>query len=502
MERRALRPGREEQRRLLAAFLAAAASAFAAHGFLFANEFFSHDAVSFFSYAEWGMAFYAGAGRFLIPLLEALKGGCAAPWLTGLLFVAWMALAARLTAALLDIRSLGGVAMVSALFCTNHAMTLTGATYVYCLDEYAFSLCMAAGAAWLFRRGGWRRNVLGGCLLVLSLGVYQAYFTTAASLCLLSVLHELSGGEGFQPALKRGLRYLGLLAAGFGAYYGLWTGVCALLGIAKRRTEEAGVLASLPGSLWSASRRYGQFLFPARTTLGWLLWAVHGLLLALLAVRLARLLLDRTLPAGGRALLAALVCLMPTAFFSAFVLVPGGAHYLMTFSGELLYLLPLPAIEPEGRRRFRPALRRLAAALLCLVLWQHIVFANQAYMKKELEKNSTLVLAAQVIGRIESLEGYVPGETPVAFAGRLDENAYLDRPNAAFAEVSGWTGLFHHRSATYNLGRYLTDYLNYPLLWDQETDFAAKEAVQAMPVFPAPGSAAMVEGTAVVKLSD
>lgn len=495
-----------ERRRFLTVLLASLAAGWAAHGFLFANEFFSHDSVSFFSHASWGFPdgdwrFYFSGGRFLIPVLELLKGGCASPWLTGLLFFFWLTLAAWETAELFGLRSLPGLAGVPALFCANHALTLTGATYLYCLDEYAFALFLAAWSARQFQSGGWRRNVLGILLLAASLGVYQAYFTTAASLCLLSVMKKLTEGEGFGVCVRRGFRYLGLLAAGFGGYYAVWTLLCGLLGIAKRRTEEAGVLRALPGSLWTANRRYLQFLFPERTSLSWLLWGVNGILLCLLAYRLFCLLRDRDLSPGSRVLLTVLVCLLPTAFFSAFVLVPGGAHYLMTFSGELLYLLPLLAMEPKARQRFGRNLRRVAAVLLCLVLWQHVVFANQAYMKKELEKNATLVVASQVIGRIEGLAGYEPGTTPVAFAGRLDENGYLDRESGTFSDISGWTGLFHHRSATYNLGRYLTDYLNYPLNWDQETDYGAMEEVRAMPVFPAAGSVAMIGGTAVVKLS-
>ena len=45
-------------------------------------------------------------------------------------------------------------------------------------------------------------------------------------------------------------------------------------------------------------------------------------------------------------------------------------------------------------------------------------------------------------------------------------------------------------------------YLHYPLLWDTETDFALRREVQAMPVFPAAGSVAEVDGTVVVKLSE
>ena len=43
-------------------------------GFLFANEFFSHDSVSYFTYATGTPAFYAGIGRFLIPRNELIKG--------------------------------------------------------------------------------------------------------------------------------------------------------------------------------------------------------------------------------------------------------------------------------------------------------------------------------------------------------------------------------------------------------------------------------------------
>ena len=41
---------------------------FAAHGFLFANECFSHDSISYFTYATGTPSFYIGIGRFLIPL--------------------------------------------------------------------------------------------------------------------------------------------------------------------------------------------------------------------------------------------------------------------------------------------------------------------------------------------------------------------------------------------------------------------------------------------------
>lgn len=493
-----LRP--ELRRTALLSLCATAACSLAAHGFLFSNEFFSHDSVSYFTYGTGTAAYYTGIGRFGIPLYEQIKGAVAAPWLIGLLFILWVAAAAAVVSRLLEIRSGPGVALTCALLCTNVALTLTGATYVYCMDEYAFALLWAAAAAWLLSRGGWREALLGVWALILSLAVYQAYFTVAAALCFLTVLRRTARGESVVRLVRDGLRQLALLAAGFGAYYGLWSGACAVMGVEKRRVEESllggGGLFQL---LKEANLDYFRRLFDGGGVLGWLLPAVHALLLAELLLCLWQVLRRRELPVGNKALLAALVCLIPTAFNSAFVLMNGEASLLTAFAGELLYLLALACREPEWGRPLRS--RRAIAVLLCLVVWQHVVCANQIYMKKDLEKNATLVLAARVLDRIETLEGYVPGETAVTFVGRLDRNRTLNQGREAFRELEGVVGLWSDYAATYNLGRYLTDYLHAPLWWDETLDLSGTPEVEAMPVFPAAGSVAAVDGVVVVKLS-
>lgn len=493
----------ELRRTALLALCATAAFSFAAHGFLFANEFFSHDSVSYFTYATGTPAFYAGIGRFVIPLYESIKGDVAAPWLIGLLFILWMTLAAVLVTELLEIRSRSGMVLACGLLCTNLALTLTGATYVYCMDEYAFALCAAAAAAWCFARGRWWMPAGLGAL-VISLAVYQPYFTVAAALCMLEILRRTAAGENAKKLLLAGIRYLALLAVGFVLYYAAWTGVCAVLGVAKRRVEESvlgGGVGEILRLLVRANVDYVRGLFDGSGVLGWFLPLLHVLLLAALLWRLVMLLTDGALPWGNKVLLVLLTCLLPTALNSAAILMAGNETQLMTFGGELLYLLPLMGREPNARRSWKPLLQTALAVVLCGVLWQHVVYANQAYMKKDLDKNATLVLAARVLDRIEETEGYVPGETPVAFVGRLDDNETLNRGREAFADLDHTVGLWSDYAATYNLGRYLTDYLNAPLAWDTETDFSARAEVQAMPAFPAAGSVAMVDGTVVVKLS-
>ena len=408
----------ERKRAAWLVLCATAVCSFAAHGFLFSNEFFSHDSISYFTYATGSFSFYTSIGRFAIPVYELLKGDAAAPWLIGLLFIVWMSLTAWLMVHLFAVRTTGGILLTCGLLCTNLALTLTGATYVYCMDEYAFALFLAVAAVWCFHRGRWW--VLPGLgALVVSLAVYQAYFTVAASLCLLLVMVRLRDNGALSRTVLSGVRYLALLAAGFVADYGVWTLVCSATGVAKRRVEDS--------------------------------------------------------------------------------LLAGSATQLMTFAGELLYLLPLLCREREERTG--APLRTVTVVLLCCVLWQHVVYANQVYLKKELDKTATVALSARIIDRIELLEGYVPAETPVAFVGRLDRNDYLNRGRDEFQALDKTVGLWSDYSATYNLGRYLTDYLNYPLVWDTETDFSQVPEVQVMPAFPDAGGIRMVDGTVVVKLS-
>lgn len=499
----AVREDPEKKRMALAVLCASAVFSFAAHGFLFTNEFFSHDSVSYFTYSTGSFSFYTSIGRFVIPVYEQLKGDVAAPWLIGLLFILWMALTAWLVVHLLKVGTVGGAVLTCGLLCTNLALTLTGATYVYCMDEYAFALFAAAAAVWMFSRGKWW-TIPGLAALVVSLAVYQAYFTVAASLCMILVMRQLADGEKVLRAILNGVRYVALLAAGFVAYYGVWTLVCSVTGAAKRRVEESllgGGLSEIFSLVRDANVEYIKGLFDGSGVLGWLMPAVHALVLALLAYRLVQILLDKALPVGNKLLVLVLVCLIPTAFNSASILLAGSATQLMTFANELLYLLLLLCREPSERREWCPAGRTAVLVLLCCVLWQHVVYANQVYMKKDLDKSATIALAARVIDRIELTEGYVPGETPVAFVGRMDRNSYLNRGRDEFEELDHTVGLWSDYSATYNFGRYLTDYMNYPLAWDTTTDFSAYAEVQAMPAFPDAGGIRMIDGTVVVKLS-
>lgn len=499
----------EKKRTAAVCFISTAAFSLAAHGFLFTNEFFSHDSATGFYYDPSVVnTFYAGIGRFLIPFYDLIKGSAAAPWLIGLLFILWTGLSSLLAVRMLNIKSSAGTALVSGLMCTNLSLTLTGATYIYCLDDYAFALFTALLGAYLIERGKWLPMLFGTGLLAISLAVYQPYFTIAACFLLFKVMKTLADGKPVLKAVKNGITYVLLLGAGFICYYVLWGLVCRFTGVARERINES-LLSGANGSVFTliknANLAFADFLLGTDRELGWFLVIVHICLLAFIAARLIIFIYKGKIPVINKTGLVILFCLLPTAFNAVYVTMPGNAHGLTTYGRELIYILAVYAAEPFFRDKNAFLKRVIPTVLLCLTLWQHTVTANQIYLKKELEKNATVALASRLIDRIENTEGYVPGFTPVTFVGTLEANTYLSRGWPVFESfdyISKLTGLKANYLATYNLDNYLNYYLNYPIFPYPGLDLSDNKEVKAMPCFPAQGSVKTVENAVVVKLSE
>ena len=521
----------DERRRFLIALVSTGVCAWIAHGFIFANEFFSHDSIDFYTL---GIHFYTQVGRFFIRFYEFLRGDLSIPWLIGFLFILWMSLTGYILSRLFDLKSGRQIALICCLFTTNISITLTAATYIYCLDAYALALLCAVLAAYLFRNQNIFISSLGVIPLIFSLGLYQPYFTVTASLCLLDLFKNTASGEKILKIIQDGVKSLILLAASFIGYYALWMFFCRVFQMPPQRLDESlisqsdSLLSSLPSMLYHTNRDYLRFLFHVKISQGLLLPVLNFIIIILILIRLISFLVNPKLPILNKIALVIFIILMPTAFHSAYLLLSGGFNDLTAFANELFYLIPfLPVIpvtnpdkNPDKNLNHNPAkipgninknnifsnfisvFRGVAILCLALVIWQHMIFANQVYMKKALEKNATLLLVGRILNQIESVEGYQPGETPIAFAGMVAQNWNINIAEEEFLEVQNWTGLYNSYSATYNMGSYLTRYLHYPIPLDRSRNYAELPEVQAMPMYPAPDSIRMIDGTVVIKLSE
>ena len=125
------------------------------------------------------------------------------------------------------------------------------------------------------------------------------------------------------------------------------------------------------------------------------------------------------------------------------LLLPFGMNWICLFCGGVVhdlmmyaYIVPLLAALAANERAWNLALAdegkqigkktRAAACVLPLavltLLFDRGIYANQIYLKKDLEYDTTLSGMTRVVDRIEQVEGYIPGETPVKFLGDIQRS--------------------------------------------------------------------------------
>ena len=163
------------------------------------------------------------------------------------------------------------------------------------------------------------------------------------------------------------------------------------------------------------------------------------------------------------------------------------------------------ALADEGKqigKKTRAAACVLPLAVLTL-LFDRGIYANQIYLKKDLEYDTTLSVMTRVVDRIEQVEGYIPGETPVKFLGDI-QRSQLAMTRPAFAHLDSLTGTEENYAITYGdtFWMYLEDVMGYPIKRFRETKNEEQERVtDDMPCFPDKDSVQMVDGVVFVKLA-
>lgn len=505
----------------------------AAHAYCYFNVLYSHD--SLYSVVRGGLG-GMGFGRFLQGPYLAVRGLVTAPWLIGFLSLFFLSIAVYLVLAMFECKRVVPAALVAGLMTTNIVVTCTNATYLHETDIYMLSLVLAVLAAQFTMKNGWLHKLFGAVFLVASMGLYQAYLNVTVVLILALLVKDIIDGKSVKECVIKGLLALGTLAVAFILYYLCMRIALALTGV--QASSAYNGVASLGD--FSGTSPVGLVLSAWLYTLSFLsnpegahsrFQAISYGLLFIVGVGLFAGVARRKQLGAGQVLLAVgLVLLMPLAANAAFVPSKGVVHTLMIY-GIFLYCplvlvlsdCALSVLAGEGKSvsgkrptapseaavqpRVRLQLPLFAAALAWLLcaalLFFNIVGANQTYLLKQLQFESTESLMTRVLDRIEETEGYQVGETPVLFVGS-PMNTPLMEQRAGFENVGG-VGFFGESSITYDVKPWIHKLLGYSMKTILPSD--AKGAVSlsdiaSVGVFPEDDSCVFVNDVLVVKLSD
>ena len=496
--------------RLKWCFAATALCMLLAHGFAWFNLFPSHDGTILVFDADVVML---QLGRWVELLyFRFVRGRINAPWLNGAFTIVWTSLAVYLVGKLLQLGKKATIALC-AVFSTAISVTLLYATYYDKTDLYACAMFLAVWGVYAVRRfrcRWWGVLFCSGCLC-LAMGLYQGYIEFAIGLFLICLLRDcLTEDLAWAEYLRRGVTAVVSLLLG-----GVLYAVSLKVVLAYKHLElidsdnglqqmgRAGVadyLARLPGA-------YKQVF---TTLLGYDVWNNRGMRLATavcLLLGLACLVLTlRKKPLRAAVQVVILLVLLPLGLNVVYLLSERHPTLLMLYPVYLVYalVLLLTGLEPDTI----PHSAAWLACLLCaFITVQNVIYANGAYTYRKLVYENTRAQVYTIMAKVEDLPGYVEGETPVVFSGDFTDSNFTYHNDLLRLYEEGDTGL-SGSAITYDgtikwwFGNIMGSSAKVVNTQAELDAWAENPAVQAMPSYPASGCIAMVDGAAVIKLSD
>lgn len=456
-----------------------------AHGFCFTN--LTYSGASVMLNAAKGSSAQISSGAFLLPIYWRIRGAIASPLWVGLLSAAYLSLASSLICGLLNLASPYLIAMLSGAMALSPSVLAAFAGSIHTADSLFLAVLLAVCAVVLCLRV--RAGALLGAL---------AFFLSMTALCLLQSL--LSDDEETPRAvLHRAVRALLCAALGMVLYGGSFLLFLRRFGLDLEASLQAPAGKGLVGA-WLYPFR---LLFQPLTIYTHVGAVLHALLIALGAFAFFKL-LPRL---KGRAPAAALLVLLFPLLINlpAFSTLPADQTSMPYALLDVLLIILLQAAF-EFSIDERHLAYRLGSVVLGVALLGTTFFANQVYLKKTLEFDSTLSVMTRVIARAEAEPEFELGSTPVALVGSI-EDSDVSVVHEGFEKLDVLDVARNNYAAVDDEGNtwYMWEVMGYPFnLVDAFTlgQLAARDDVQAMPAFPAEDCCRMIDGTLVIKLSD
>ncbi len=518
-----------------AALIAAFFVGMLGHVAFLTNRFFNHDSI-LYTVADPNSTFALTQGKwFSLPVSLFVQGNMVTSSVIMTVAMIELAVVAALTVSILRVRSPLWGAMIGALLVLFPSV-MSANTYEGSALFFA-SLLMATLAVFVtirWRHGFW----LGIVLLTLSCGTYAVFIGYAAGLfLLLELIRLLDGTTPVKSILRVGLKYILVLAASALLYYAILKALLQINQLALmdyRGIENVGRLSLQ--SIWRSISdsyqkvyyffRYGLFLYRSTFAIDPVFRMMNWVTLALCALlSLGILIRNRVYRSFGRlALIVVLVCLFPLAIHAIAVLGQNAmTHWIMCYPFVLVYVygaVCADEIEPFTAREGTPAQKvrlqkgaALAGAVAVLIVsltlcrqWYMVI--NEGYEYLRYTNANTVAAATLLVDDMRETIGYSEGTTPVAFLGG-SAPVVFQYTTGDFERVSGkyengYTGI---RVSMIDFARLKTLLRNWigvapAYAGDAEVErLSMLPEVRAMPVYPAAGSIALIEGTLVVKLS-
>lgn len=484
------------------------------HGFCYFNCVYSHDVLAALHFDD--MSHKIRIGRFVQPLYHALRGSIPSPWLMGSLSLFWLSIANYLLIEFFNVKKWSFVFLLCGLTVSHYSLSLTNATYFHESDAFTLAFLLAILSCHVLAKRRWG-FILATLLLCISIGLYQAYISTALVLLLIRLVQHATLKGSWKDFFRKLARYSLFVICSLSIYS---MGLKVTQSFFDILPTDAYNSANNAMAGWTvlliakyAVLAYVNFfnhLFLSSPTHLPILNSIAQIGLIVISLMSIALYLYRS--EVNRSLYVAwtiVLSLFPLCINIIFLLAKGEVHYLTHGAYPIFVIFCLYIIninEQHAVTLFDKRLYLVGCLLATFMIISNFIYANQIYTFKNFVYQGDISKVTRIIAQIERVEAYNPSETPVILFGVSDfarATAKGRRPN--FEHLKG-TGI-SNRALTREtcLKNMIQVILGYPMRFlDEEEQMDVLERIDYtyIPIYPHPGFCQMIDGVMFIRMGD
>ena len=496
-----------------AAFFGALIWGLVTHLAVFSAGLMYHDGVNYS-----GLCATYSSGRWMLGIMEEIGSRCLGifqlPYLNGFAVLFLLAVSAMMITYLLKVSSdLTGV-LIGAILVSFPGVAILFA-YMFTAPAYALSLLMSIFSVYLVNeKPSLFRVFLGACFICLSLGIYQAYITFAASLALITVINDtLRQDEAdIKAALTKGVSFVIMLFVGLLLYLLINKLFVSLKGV--ELTSYQG-LDKMGQFTFADFLKAAAYVYPYQLQSFWTeIISSYWMLYITRAIQAVSVLLFIRIVYQQRKNMkkcifaTILFLLLPMAYNSIFLIsgMKASVHPLMQYALVFTYIFPLVLLEnlPKNGTLLKCE-KYLGIGFLLLIALVPLSYTyrdNTAYLSASTSQEQAVLYCNSLVTRIKDTDGY-SDELPVVYIG--------DKINDSTLGLLPTYGKFRMYTLDYTgrdmINSYFEKFCALHLGWNPEviTDteaFSEMAEVKSMPCYPDYGSVKILNGIVIVKFSE
>ncbi len=452
-------------------------------------------------------------GRWFQEPVHDLFSPWSSPALNGIMSIIILAIAACVIVNTLKLESITGAVLVGVTMMTLPS-TASNMYYMYLAPTFALSILASAINVQLTSKYKFG-FILGSILQFFSMACYQAYFGLSASLFVIVYLLMLIDGGDVFIIVKKGLRSILGLGISMGAYLVSlkFVDLSDYKGLSDiGQTSVSDILLAILRAYHRVLQYFvtapESFMKGAPTLFNRVLVVMLiGLLIALFIKKKVYLKIVRLI------LSLVLLVILPLALGLVYVMAPQLSHAstVMIYSYSVFYFLIIAGMErllaAGGGNKALAFFASLIFITLLLEFYSSARVVNNAYYRSYIAQNRVMQYYNRILTKLEDAEGFTYGE-PLTILGGF----YPDPLPVASHNMNG-NELVDFEGATLEDLLFLPTHRDRVLqIWfgletgdvteDKKEKIMATDEFKQMPVFPADGCAAKINGVWVVKINE